>query len=419
MTNDRMLLESPFLDETLFETAADTRRADGTDRFAVEQELRRTGKQRPAPPPLDGRLLLFTARVIRMPVAVHVPPAAVNQSSVDVLFYVHGLLHPCPTDSCAPAGLITDAPFELGAIVEWSKRPVVLIVPRLDWSRPGGREAFGSVGQHWHALAKPANLNALIAEAMTELSKFQAGPRPSLRHLIVAGHSRAHSFFEPLAHSHADPDMRQGALANLRQLWSFDATYAGDVPTWKNWMATNPALRAFVFYRPFGDTKAVGDRFYARKGDGLEVTRVKEPHCDVPRTYLPRLLASQSPATITPEAEEYWSPQLDDARETPDDGWNAREADPPENLTKSGDDQSVNRMTATEAELERADEGSLTGELTADVIQANEHIGDPHGELDEPPSNEAEAAAEHVCREDETETEQPRRDPLSSADYDS
>lgn len=254
---------------------------------------------------LGGQLWTFTARVLRTPVAVFCPPAARSRSEVDVLVYAHGLLNGCPRPASLPGGMITSAPFKLGALVAKANRPIVLVVPLLDWSRPGGAQAFGAGRPRWHALAKPAHLNALVAEVLAELGRVQAAAAPTLRRLVVAGHSRAYDFLEPLAHLHTDPQMQQGALARLSEVWSFDATYAGNVPRWQAWLAANPQLRASIFYRAGSKTAAVGKRFLDVQGGRLSVTRVAEGHCDVPARQLPALLAGGT-ATTHQETQDTW-----------------------------------------------------------------------------------------------------------------
>src|SRR5262249_45128105 len=157
-------------------------------------------------------------------------------SEVEVLVFAHGLLGGCPRPKSIPAGFITDPPFHLGSIVDAAGRSMVLVVPFLDWSNPGGEDAFGAGRERWHPLAKPSNLNALVAEVLIELDRVRVTTTPSLSGLILAGHSRAYDFLEPLAYFHADPQMGQGALAKLSQVWAFDTLYAGRVDRWIDWL---------------------------------------------------------------------------------------------------------------------------------------------------------------------------------------
>ncbi len=259
---------------------------------------------------LGGALWTFASATLRRPVpvrhrvAVFSPKAARGQREVDVLVFAHGLIKGCTRPDPVPAGFVTDAPFSLGRVVHASGRPVVLVVPLLDWADPGGRDAFGRGRERWHLLGKPAVLNAVVAEALAEVGRVQGTSAPTVRELVIAGHSRAYDVLEPLAASRRDPAMRQGALAQLAQVWAFDTTYAGDVDAWTDWLALNPALRVHLFYRPGSRTGTVGDRFFDRRGDRLQVTRAKEGHCAVPATRLAQLMPRPAAATGGTEDHE-------------------------------------------------------------------------------------------------------------------
>jgi subtilisin family serine protease/LAS superfamily LD-carboxypeptidase LdcB len=244
-----------------------------------------------------GKLWTFASRTLPQPVAVFCPKAALGRRDVDVLVFAHGLLGGCPRPKRVPAGFVTDPPFELGRVVDESGRPVVLVVPLLDWSNPCGQVVFGRGHERRHPLGKPAVLNAVVSEVLTEVGRVQGAAAPTLRELVVAGHSRAYDVLEPLAASRTDAAMGQGALARLSQVWAFDTTYAGDVAAWTEWLTLNPSLELHLYYRPGSPTGTVGDRFYAQRGDRLVVTRVKEVHCAVPATRLAELMPRPAAAT--------------------------------------------------------------------------------------------------------------------------
>jgi hypothetical protein len=246
---------------------------------------------------LGGKLWTFTSRTLPVPVAVFCPRATLARTEVDILMFVHGLLDVCrPRRRHVPAEFVTGQPFAFGPLVDASGRQVVLVIPLLDWTDPGGEAAFGPGHRHWHALAKPEHLNDLVNEVLTEVGRVQGGAPPSLSELIVAGHSRAYDFLEPLAASHQAPAMREGALARLSQIWAFDTLYAGRIDRWSDWLARNPRLTVHVFYRPESKTAAIGDEFYRQRGHRLEVTRVRELHCLVPATRMSALLNPRVPA---------------------------------------------------------------------------------------------------------------------------
>ena len=257
---------------------------------------------------LDGKLWTFTATTLPLPVAVFCPPAALGQGQVDVLLYVHGLLDPCqPKPEHHPSEFITNHPFAFGRIVQQAARPVVLVVPLLNWAHPGGAEVFGAGHAHWHALAAPQHLNRLIGEVQAELGRVQGINPPSVGELIIAGHSRAYDFLEPLARRRRDPAMQSDALARLSQVWAFDTTYAGRVSEWLDWLELNPRLQVQLFYRPGTATAPVGDEFYRRQGPRLAVTQVSEKHCNIPAARLPALLQRGSgtlPEQAADQAEE-------------------------------------------------------------------------------------------------------------------
>ncbi len=223
------------------------------------------------------------------PVAVYVPEAAQASTTVDVLLFAHGLLGGCPRPARVPVGLVTDPPFRLGQAIDRSGRPVVLVVPLLDWADPGGEAAFGAGRTRWHSLARPDRLNRLIEEVLARLAAGRGTP-PALGELVIAGHSRAYDFLEPLAEQHRDPAMRRGALAKLSRIWAFDTTYGGKVERWTDWLEADPKLVVDVFFRPGSRTAAIGERFERVAGDRLRVTRASEGHCAVPSVRLAELL---------------------------------------------------------------------------------------------------------------------------------
>lgn len=242
---------------------------------------------------LGGRLWTFPGVDPGLPVAVFVPRAALGRPDVDVLVFAHGLLGGCRRPRRVPAGFVTDRPFDLGRVVDATNRPVVLVVPALDWTDPGGQHAFGPRHPRWHALGHPRALNALVARALDDVGRVLGGHPPAVRELMIAGHSRAYDVLEPLVHHRHDPAMADGALARLGRIGAFDTTYGGDVDAWLDWLSLNPRLSVQVYYRPGTPTATVGDAFLALRRPRLEVTRVSDEHCDVPAHRLPALLSKR------------------------------------------------------------------------------------------------------------------------------
>lgn len=267
---------------------------------------------------LSGQDWTFNARTLPMRVAVYCPRAARSLDEIEMLVFLHGLLGSCPPVPKVPEDLVTKRPFELGRIVDASRRGVVLVVPHLDWfNLDKNGLGFGPLSQKtekpiYHALGKPANLNGIVREVMAEISRDR-GRTISLSRLILAGHSRAYGVLDPLARAHADTEMTRldGGLSKLSHIWALDTTYSAPIKDWIQWLQAKPSLEVQVFYRPQGivrtkgsdksrvvdaPTKAGGLAFEGAVksvGKRLRVTRVSAPenHCDVPAKRLPGLLA--------------------------------------------------------------------------------------------------------------------------------
>ena len=294
---------------------ANTRRAltDALARMAPKPRASATAPQTPASASpstyLDGKLWTFEAKALPTRVAVFCPQAALSMRVVEVLVYAHGLLNACKRPKSVPDGIITDAPFKLGDIVAASSRPIVLVVPYLDWAKPGGETTFGRERRNWHALGKPANLNSLVAEVLAELGRAQLIATPSLRNLVIAGHSRAYDLLEPLAYSHSDTQMQHGALARLSQVWAFDSTYgSGGIDKWMSWLDANQGLNISVIYNPGTRPKGKGtwrkgDLFYNKRNTRLTVIQATEGHCKIPAKRLPALL--KLPVSAVDHESEY------------------------------------------------------------------------------------------------------------------
>ena len=255
---------------------------------------------------LGGKLVeFFSATPIQ--VAVFLPRAASTSGKVDVLVYVHGLFSPCPPVPKRAADLITKPPFALGKIVDTSKREIILAVPFLSW-KP----------KEPHPLGAPAKLNRFVSEILTEAGRMRGTSAPLLRCLILAGHSRAYGFLDPLAKAHASREMTRGALSKLTQVWAFDTSYTSPVDTYRAWFNSKRNLAFHVFYRKWSwkdkkrvqsGTKAGGENYeklalrLAKDAPGrFNVKVVSESHCSVPVKQLPVLLAL-SPSE--PELEKF------------------------------------------------------------------------------------------------------------------
>ncbi len=273
--------------------------------------------ERAAPP----NLRTFTARALDVKVAVYVTQAARTASEVELMVFAHGLDLCKPVLKDRPASFITQAPFKLGECVEASGRPIVLVVPFLDWERLAANDM--AYGRKWHRLAQPDVFNRVAAEALDVARTInQAATPPSLKRVILAGHSRAYGFFDALAHEHASPQMRTGALSRPLHVWALDTTYSAPIADWRAWLRSRQDLQATVVfrhgtYRTKGSTvprelsTGVRGREFAKlaKDSGGRLTAVPVPagkvsHCAIPSAWLPRLLATLPPlATFKGESE--------------------------------------------------------------------------------------------------------------------
>lgn len=239
----------------------------------------------------SGKLWTFKASKLAVEIAVFVPAAADPATEVSVVFYAHGLNVCSPVAKSPPASFVTDAPFALGKLVDASKKPVVLAVPFFDWEHLNANGM--AVGGTNHKLGIPGNLNAVVAEVLEQVGKHRSTGAPALASLILAGHSRAYSFLNPLAAAYADPEMSTGALARLSEVWAFDTGYTCSTPSWSSWLASKPSLDITMFYRAGTGTAACGKQFEGlvpASGGRLSVHVAKEDHCAVPATEMPALL---------------------------------------------------------------------------------------------------------------------------------
>lgn len=274
-----------------------------------ETSSARTRARRSAPAPLKaplGSVGTFTSSALPLRVAVYCPKEAIAQPSVDVILYAHGLNGgQCGTPARAPEEFIMKPPFNFGTIVDDSHSGAILVTPFMDWERLSKNGLGFGARSRWHKLAIPTNLNQVVAEAMNQVGQLLGAAAPTLRRLIVAGHSRAYDFLDPLAKAFADPGMSLGALAKLAEVWALDTSYPYDscpVGDWQKWLLSKPGVKMKMFYRPSSDTADCAGTFAAaaRKSGSLITKPVPVPelHCQVPVRRLPALLAALGPVAV-------------------------------------------------------------------------------------------------------------------------
>ena len=208
-----------------------------------------------------------------------------------MLVYAHGLNVCSPVAKNPPVSFVTDEPFRLGEVVDKSKRAVVLAVPCMDWEHLAANGM--ATGGSNHKLGIPANLNGVVAEVLDQVGKHRNSAAPGLSALLLAGHSRAYSFLNPLAAANGDPQMSAGALAKLTQVWGLDSGYVCSTSAWKQWMTSKPSLEITQDYRAGTGTAGCGQQFaslVSASNGQLTVNAVPESHCAVPATELAVLL---------------------------------------------------------------------------------------------------------------------------------
>lgn len=272
-------------------------RYNGTDGWTSGKYLTPGGTVTPTPTPgsnafSGGKVWKFRASKLAVDIAVFIPAAAETAPEVDVVVYSHGLNVCSPVAKSPPLSFVTDAPFALGKIVDASKKPVVLVAPWFDWEHLNANGM--ATGGTNHKLGIPSNLNGVMAEVMEQIGKQRSAGTPALGALILAGHSRGYSFLNPLAAASADPEMKTGALAHLREVWAFDTGYACTISQWKAWMASKPSMDVSVYYRAGTQTASCGQQFASlapSTGGHLTVHVAPEEHCAVPAVETPGLLA--------------------------------------------------------------------------------------------------------------------------------
>ncbi len=336
---------------------------------------RGVGTQDEAPPPAraagGGQFWTFKSKAVPITVGVYAPKGALGASQVDILLFAHGLLNVCGGPASA-AGLVQHRPFNLARIIDGAPRPVVLVVPEMNWDRFRGA----------HPLGRPDVLNAVLAEVLQAISRRQGGAAPSLTSLVLSGHSRAYGFLAPLARAHADPQMAQGALAKLTEVWALDTTYSfngsHDAASTRAWLDAKPSLRLKIVYRRCSKTEPLALALGAGVHSRLELIEAKpsESHCAVPVLRLPGLLRSIGRAAADSEFEDeaIELEALDEASdeagfegldvESYDEGEGEDESD----WTQSENDSEVE--TATETDSETEDEADVEGFLPHPPIPA-------------------------------------------------
>jgi hypothetical protein len=266
-------------------------------------------------PPL--RIPTFTSSVIRYKdndandrarptmCSVYVPSALRNQKEIDVLVFFHGHdIDLCKIHKFDPEQVVKN--FRLDNQVEIAKRKVALAVPSIFWSYDGHP---GSDLKNIRAAWSAAYLNAFVEEVLVQIGKLSS-VRPSLGHLILAGHSRAYDILTPLADQFdlGVPETTKGALAKLDKVLAMDTTYgwgfehAKALENWARQLETKkPKPVQFILVLSNGGTPPKVWKAWRQRMDRAKVklptnltvhekTDKKDHHCAIVEKYVESFL---------------------------------------------------------------------------------------------------------------------------------
>jgi hypothetical protein len=283
-------------------------------RVRPRPQMRRRPVARPRTP-VGNLLIPFTSRAIpnyrdaegkpqSTLCAVCVPNAAWRQTAVDLLVFFHGdqidSPGPCKHDF-DPEKVILN--FQLDVQLDRSGRKVALAVPVVHWKRGDS----GNLQGKWTA----ENLNKFVDEVLDEIGR-QSGVKPTLRRLIIAGHSHAYAILTPLAleFHRGVPATRERALAKLNDVWALDSTYGGSARQLDSWARALPNGRFIAVLNkqsggknrktPIDGWTAYLNTFSRGAGPppNLRMCKVEETHCVIPTKYIGQLLSATSDPPI-------------------------------------------------------------------------------------------------------------------------
>jgi hypothetical protein len=243
------------------------------------------------PPYKEGRIDRLTD------CAVNVPAVLEKKSQIDLLVFFHGLNIPECQPCFDPDPSKTLTKFGLDAQINDPKRPVVLAVPRLFWTKD---RTGKNVADSWTA----GNFNKFVGSVLAEVGK--GGVARTLGSLIIAGHSRAYAILTPFAlefnQAKATTTTPTEPLAKLACVLAMDATYSlTDVRALEAWASAKPGAKFLVVYSAKGGERVNWGTYYNKDhsfGFGpppnLKMCTVPERHCEIPAKYVGQLLAAAS-----------------------------------------------------------------------------------------------------------------------------
>lgn len=168
--------------------------------------------------------------------AVYFPPAvARNSRTIDVILYLHGHRTAIPGARRSIWAYLKHKCWPLREHLAASGKAALLIAPTLGpKSQSAGLLERGGLDRY---------LDAVLA---TTAPYWSSGAAPTIRHIILTGHSGAGVPMRVLAKS----GNRYAAL--IKEVWGFDSTYSAkenvDSTGWAAWAKAHPQSRLFIYY---------------------------------------------------------------------------------------------------------------------------------------------------------------------------
>lgn len=156
-------------------------------------------------------------------------------SKVDIILYLHGYKSRDFQKSMSIDRYWQLSKFAHREQINSSQKNVVLVAPTLGPKSQAGR------------LLVQGGLDSYLQQVMMALKTY--GPHaseqrpPTLRHLILAGHSAGGGVMRKLIGA------RNQSAAHIRECWGFDCFYSSSDPRfWASWAASHPTSKVFVYF---------------------------------------------------------------------------------------------------------------------------------------------------------------------------
>ena len=168
--------------------------------------------------------------------AIYWPPAVSAASrTIDVILYLHGHRTAIPGSRRTIWAYLKHKCWPLREHLAASGKAAVLIAPTL-----GPKSECGT-------LLAPGGLDRYL-DAVLAASRgyWTGGTIPSIRHIILSGHSGAGAPMRLLARS------GNTSAARIKEVWGFDCTYSArndaDADGWTAWARKTPSAQLFIYY---------------------------------------------------------------------------------------------------------------------------------------------------------------------------